>query len=282
MLNEKEEFRAYTTFPDYAAENKYDSTYLGRFTFAMLTEFTGLTRVLTILARGYMWKDTETPNIDRAYDALCAWCSIPDNKKARPKKDGQDDTDFRRLHKAFPELVDIDGKGWFYRHVQNIIRFSKEHPDKLSKKSLDSCTALEKGFEAAWRNKVLQYQIPLFTGTTKGAWILRFEDIIADALETGPLRDSDIVLSAELTEKLKNATPKAVPENLLPMLVKYYIVNKEADSDWVILPTVNFDAWFGTTAFARKWLPAIPNEVLERSVSSYGVCRYRIRPEYLE
>lgn len=220
MLNEREEFRAYTTFPDYVAENKYDSTYLGRFTYAMLTKHTGLTRILTVLARGYMWQNAETPDTDRAYNALCAWCSIPDNNIVYPKKDWQDNTDFRRLHKAFPELVDVKGSGWFYRHVQNIICFSKDHRDKLSKKSLDSCAALEKGFDAAWRNKVLQYQVPLFTETTKG--------------------------------------------------------------DWVLLPTVNFDAWFGTTAFARKWLSAILNEVLERSVSSYGVCRYRIRPEYLE
>ena len=152
----------------------------------------------------------------------------------------------------------------------------------LRKKSLDSCAVLEKGFAAAWRNKILQYQVPLFTATTKGAWILRFEDIIADALETGPLQENNISLSAELTEKLKEVTPERAPEELLPMLVKYYIAHKEADTDWIILPTVNFDAYFGTTAFARKWLPAIPIEVLERSVSSYGVCRYRIRPEYLE
>ncbi|MBQ0037242.1 MAG: hypothetical protein KBS74_01070 [Clostridiales bacterium] len=118
----------------------------------------------------------------------------------------------------FPELVDANGAGWFYRHVQNIIRFSKEHPGKLSKKSSESCAALEKGFEAAWRNKVLQYQVPLFTATTKGAWILRFEDIIADAAETGSLRDSDISLSAELTEKLSSVTPERAPEDLLPTL----------------------------------------------------------------
>ena len=27
MLNELEEFRAYTAFPEYAAKNKYDSSY---------------------------------------------------------------------------------------------------------------------------------------------------------------------------------------------------------------------------------------------------------------
>lgn len=57
MLNEIEEFKAYTTFPAYAAKNKYDSSYLGRFTFDTLVKCEGLNRVLTILARGYLWSN---------------------------------------------------------------------------------------------------------------------------------------------------------------------------------------------------------------------------------
>ena len=52
MLNEKEEFLAYTSKADYRKADKH--TYLGRFNFDMLTKFIGLTRVLTIVARGYM------------------------------------------------------------------------------------------------------------------------------------------------------------------------------------------------------------------------------------
>ena len=41
MLNEIEEFKAYTTFPDYAIENKRDTGYLGRFTYTMFKKFKG-------------------------------------------------------------------------------------------------------------------------------------------------------------------------------------------------------------------------------------------------
>ena len=86
MLNEIDEFRAYTTFPEYTAKNKYDSAYLGLFTFDTLVKCEGLNRVLTVLARGYLWRDGEA-NTDRAYDALRAGCSIPDRKNARPRRE---------------------------------------------------------------------------------------------------------------------------------------------------------------------------------------------------
>lgn len=57
MLNEKEEFLAYTGKIDYKTADKH--TYLGRFNFDMLTKFIGLTRVLTIVARGYMFENGE-------------------------------------------------------------------------------------------------------------------------------------------------------------------------------------------------------------------------------
>ena len=56
MINEREEFLAYTEQPIYSAQNKRDTAYMGRFTFDMLLDFEGLSRVLTIVARGYMWQ----------------------------------------------------------------------------------------------------------------------------------------------------------------------------------------------------------------------------------
>ncbi|MBR6051446.1 MAG: hypothetical protein IKP68_09655, partial [Clostridia bacterium] len=84
MLNEIEEFKAYTTFPEYVIKSKRDTGYLGRFTYDMLKKFDALTRVFTILARGYMW-ETDTPDLERAERALKAWCSLPD--RGKPKKD---------------------------------------------------------------------------------------------------------------------------------------------------------------------------------------------------
>ena len=142
MMNEIAEFEAYNGAVEYRAENKYDSAYLGRFTYDMLLKFEGLSRVLTILARGYLWADGDEPQIDRARHALCAWCSIPGTKKAPPKKEGQSQTDYRELHSEFPELVDENGGGWFYRHVHHVIAFVNGVPDKVMKTTVQNCETL--------------------------------------------------------------------------------------------------------------------------------------------
>ena len=94
MIDERAEFAAYTGAVVYDATNKQDSAYLGRFTFDTLLRGEGLQRILTIVARGYLWQ-TEKPDMERARDALRAWCSIPDSKKAKPKEAWQYETDFR-------------------------------------------------------------------------------------------------------------------------------------------------------------------------------------------
>ncbi len=56
MIDEREEYLAYTGQRVYSAQNKRNTAYMGRFTFDMLLDFEGLSRVLTIMARGYMWR----------------------------------------------------------------------------------------------------------------------------------------------------------------------------------------------------------------------------------
>ena len=87
MLNEIEEFKAYTGKPVYKCSGKRDLSFLGRFSFEMMKEFTGLSRVLTIIARGYMFRNG-APDVDYARRALCAWCSILDKKTAAPRRSG--------------------------------------------------------------------------------------------------------------------------------------------------------------------------------------------------
>ena len=60
---------------------------------------------------------------------------------------------------------------------------------------------LSRGFDDAWRNKMLQFQTPIFSPMTRGEWVLRFDDILADAKEQGRLRDRDILLFAETPER---------------------------------------------------------------------------------
>ena len=147
-------------------------------------------------------------------------------------------------------------------------------PDEKSIRII-RCERLSIGFDAAWRKKVMQFQVPLFSVNTKGAWVLRFDDILSSALELGALKNNEISLSPELLQILSAATPKGVPESVLPTLVQYYFTNKPEDCDWVVLPVTNFDAYFGTTAFGRKWLGKLSETIIIRE-QGYGVCRYQI------
>ena len=276
MINETAEFEAYTGKVAYIAESKRDSTYLGRFTYGMLTDFEGLNRVLTIIARGYMWEDSQKPDIDRAKEALCAWCSIPDKKKATPKEEWQFDTDFSYLNETFPCLVDKNGKGWFYRHAHSVVRFVSKNPDKVTKSSLANSQKLKIVFDREWKEKVLQLQIPLSSKNTKGAWVLRFDDILANALVSGPLKNNEQTLPEHLLKRVEECKDKEIPEDVILTLLQYYFANKEADTNWVVLPVINFDAYFGTSSFSKKWLNKLPAELFEKQ-SRYGVCRYRVK-----
>ena len=156
-----------------------------------------------------------------------------------------------------------------------------KNPDRVRKTSLEKAEIIRKKFDAAWRGKVLQYQIPIFSPQTKGAWTLRFDDVIADALELGPLRQMEAEFPLELLSRIEAITPKEVPAEVACILIAYYAANKPEDSDWVVLPVSNFDAYWGDTKFGRKYLAKIPKGIIERADSGFGVSRYRVMPEYL-
>ena len=275
MLNEIEEFKAYTEKPVYKCGGKRDLSFLGRFSFEIIMGFIGLNRVLTIIARGYMFRNG-TPDIDYARRALCAWCSIPDKKTAAPKEEWQFMTDFSVQHGEFPELVDAKGQGWFYRHVHKIERFITKNSDIMSKATQTKAEPLKKNFDAAWRAKVKQYQVSLYSAETKGAWVLRFDDILADALELGPLADKTVSFTDDEKARIKALLPDGLPYEVAETVIAYCIANKPYDSDYVILPVSNFDAYFGSTSFSHKWLNLFPDTLLERDKQSFGVCRVKL------
>ena len=138
MISEWKEFCAYTGMVSYTASKKSDTTWLGRFTFATILEFEGMARILTVLARGYLFHSKDESvisgdphdRIDYARRALRAWCSVPEDGKRTPSKEWQFRTDFSELHTEFPELVDADGTGWFLRHVLRAADFMLTHPGK--------------------------------------------------------------------------------------------------------------------------------------------------------
>lgn len=284
MLNEWREFLDYTGPVIYRAAGKQDTTWLGRFTFEALRDFSGLSRILTILARGFLFHDRSgerlsgepRAHIETARRGLCAWCSAPGQRK----KDWQYQTDFTPLHEEFPELVDEDGRGWFCRHFHGAMTFAAEHPDVVRKSYADAAKTLDQKFDAQWRDKVRQFQIPPFAPSTDGAWTLRFDDVLADALELGPLRQMEVELPGELLDRVDVLCPEKLPTQVLHTLIAYYAANRSEDSDWVVLPVTNFDCFFGDTNFGRKHLHLLPPEIIERT-NSLGVSRYRVQEEYL-
>lgn len=288
MIREWDEFRAYTEPVTYTATGKRDSTYLGRFTFDTLLDFEGLARVLTILARGYLFHQpsgelAENPHSRLFYtrEALCAWCSLPEGKTSHSIEDWQYPVSFPELHKKFPALVSESGEGWFYHHIHQVTTFAKAHPEVVSKSAQENCNKLRRGFDKVWESKLRQLQTPIFSPGTKGQWLLRFDDVLADALELGSLRQQRAIFSPHLREKIATAAP-GFPTEVLETLIAYYAANRLEDADWVVLPVANFDAYFGSTTFGRKYLRAIPPEIIQRDDSGFGVSRYRVAEELLD
>ena len=116
--------------------------------------------------------------------------------------------------------------------------------------------------------------MPIFALNTKGAWTLRFDDILADALEAGSLRMEEYLLSEAATELLDQSDTNGVPKEIIAEVFRYYYANKQDDSDWVVLPVTNFDAYHGNNTFSKKWLAKIPNTLVVRE-NNHGVCRFK-------
>ena len=283
ITNEWAEFLAYTKEPTYAARNKKDNSFLGQFTMDMLMENYGFARILTVIAREYLFHNTDgTPKggdpyerTDDARRALCAWCSTPDKKNATPRAEWQFKTDFRELHSAFHELVDENGCGWYIRHLRGIADFVNANRGKVGKSTHKLADNIER-LEDAWRKKVIQFQIPIFSEGTKGDRILRFDDVIADALELGALQTESIRLTDEQEQWLTEVTPTKVPLRVTRTLLEYYLANKPADSDWCVLPVTNVEAYLGSSALSRMYLKELNNKFIMRKESAGVVGVYKM------
>lgn len=277
MTNEWLEFQAYIKKPTYSAASKHDLSYLGRFTFKTITDFEGLGRILTIIARGYLFHNQDSSlregnpyeRVEYARNALCAWCSVPDKNEDEPF------TNFGALSSDFPGLVNAKGEGWYYRHVQNIVKFVKKNSDAVSEKAKTTCALIAKGFKTEWKKKVRQLQVPIFALNTKAAWALRFDDILADALELGALRTEEYILPPEKENAVNAFDLGGVPFEVVCDVIAYCEANKPSDTDWVVLPIANFDCYYGNTNFSKKWLSKIPAAILSREVSN-GVSRVKL------
>jgi len=280
MTNEWKEFKAYTEPVNYTSAGKRDTSYLGRMTFETITDYVGMSRILTVIARGYLFHNSDGnlkdgdpyENVEYAREALCAWCSVPDKKK-----ESDPAVDFGYLAENFPELVNENGEGWYWKHVKNVIRFVKKHLDLTSVNAQKTCEKISGSFTREWQKQVRKYQVPIFALNTKGAWTLRFDDILADALEAGPLRTEEYTLPEDIAERLTKTNLNEVPFEVVSDVICFCLANRQEYTEWVVLPVGNFDAYYGNTYFSRKWLCRIPESILERSPQKCGVCRVKVK-----
>lgn len=278
MLNEVQEFLDYTTPVAYTAEAKADTTYLRHFTLDFFTSFDGLNRVLTMIARGYLFQNG-APDINRAKWALLAWSSIPESKKATHKEEWQYKTDFRELHEEFPALVDKNGKGWLHRHAHGVEKFILKNAENIDSRKVPQAEKIRKTFDAQWRTKVEQLQNSIFNSNTKGGWVFRFDDAIAEALELGLLQNYEITLPEDLKQRVVQATSAKVSPYVCD-LISYYLAHRRDDTDWVVLPATSFDNYYCSSYFSKKVLGKIPESILVRQERS-GISRYYITEEFL-
>ena len=277
MLNEVQEFKDYTQAPDYTGKN-----ILGRFTVEAIRDFLGFERIFTILARGYLFRSGDPyENVDYARKALCAWVSIPDDGGDLKGWEGKFTTCFPELHEEFPELVDEDGCGWYIQHIRFISALAQQNPKKVKANVREYLVEKLPDFEKKWRNKVRQFQVPIFLESTDAIWQIRFDDVIANALTLGPLREMEAEVTEQQKEKLRPFVKDKVKLEHLTTLVAYYQANKPEDSDWVVLPASNFNSFFGSTVFSKQVLKAVTGTVIQRSDTSYGSGRYRVLEEFL-
>lgn len=199
---------------------------------------------------------------------------------------------YAEYHAEFPDLVDKDGNGWLIRHVDNIVRFMKANPSLIRKDAAKKLDKLE-NYRSKWMPWFDHIQAVPFSDNTKGKWGLRIEDVLADALLLGPLKDRDFKLPEPLLSCLTELTPKSVPADMPTLLCKYYVIGREqffaacpdyADTGdpypFIVLPNQAFNAYFGCTSFSQKWTAALNGPVLEKKAIE-GVCKYRINIELL-
>ena len=100
--------------------------------------------------------------------------------------------------------------------------------------------------------------MPIFALNTKSALALRFDDILADALELGALRTEEYILTPEKNKALQNLDLNGVPLEVVCDVMAFYEANKNNDSYWVVLPIANFDCYYGNTNFSKSGLVKSP------------------------
>ena len=151
------------------------------------------------------------------------------------------------------------------------------NPDKFTAKEVEKYSLMDKKFDTAWRDKVTRMHFSTYYLKTKGAWILRFDDILSSALELSELKNKSFELPEETKAKIADFTKVQSTAFALETLIKYYYANRQDDTDWVVLPVANFDA----TSFSKKRLTELVKSGAIERENSYNVSRYRVNEVFI-
>ena len=284
MTNEWLEFKAYTDTPVFNADSKQSTAFIGRFTVRMIKQNKGFSRIFTILARGYLFHNadgticTDDPytRIEEARKFLCAQCSLP--YETVSNKALAFHTSFPELHSEFPDIVDENGAGWYYRYLHSLSEYIKKNKENITKKL--HCFAEKKtlkAIESTWANKLIQYQYSIYNNRSSADFPLLFDTAIADALVLGPLRTEAVVLPDETLQKIKAYDVNGKTERLMITLAEYYIANKESDCEWVIIPRTNISAYLGSATYMEAYESKIPEGFMEKKPELGGVSAVKIK-----
>ena len=277
------EFKAYTDTPVFLADSKQSTAFMGRFSTTIIKKNKGFNRIFTILARGYLFHNADgTLRTDDPYERteearrfLCAWCSLP--YETVTNKALKFHTSFPEFHSEFPNIVDENGAGWYYRYLHSLSDYIKKNKEDITKKL--HCFAEKKtlkAIESTWANKLIQYQYSVYNDRSSADFPLLFDTAIADALVLGPLRAEEVVLPDEILQKIKAYGVNAKTERLMITLAEYYIANNEPDSDWVIIPRTNISAYLGSATYMEAYESRIPEGFMDKKAEMGGVSAVRI------
>ncbi|MBR4049548.1 MAG: hypothetical protein IKK09_03545 [Clostridia bacterium] len=283
MTNEWLEFKAYTDTPVFLADSKQTTAFMDRFSTTIIKKNKGFNRIFTILARGYLFHNadgtlrTDDPytRTEEARRFLCAWCSLP--YEAVTNKALKFHTSFTELHSEFPNIVDENGAGWYYRYLHSLSDYIKKNKEDVTKKL--HCFAEKKtlkDIESTWANKLIQFQYSIYNDRSSADFPLLFDTAIADALVLGSLRTEKVVLSDEALDKIRAYHTDAKTERLMITLTEYYISNKGPDCDWVIMPRTNISAHLGSASFMEMYESRIPEGFMEKKPEMGGVSAVKI------
>ena len=159
--------------------------------------------------------------------------------------------------------------------MKAVIAFVRAHTEETDQWTQKKIDPISERFTNEWKKKVRQMQVPVFHYKTKGTWIHRFDDMIADALEAGSLRTEEYPLPSEYTKRIDELISDDKLKPVAAEVVRFYLANRSDDTPWVVLPVQSFDAFYGSTAFSKKQLAALPKELILREYRN-GVCRIRL------